>query len=86
VYIVTIIFTGIAIGALARLSVGGPSFGSLPMTTALGAAGALMAGLIGRWLGLSGHAHPVTTVAIATFGAAVVLVIHRLLLPRAALR
>lgn len=84
-YIITIVFTGVAIGALARLVIAGPSFGSTAFATALGAAGALLAGLVGRWLGISGHAHPVATIAIAIVGAAAVLLIHRLMLPRRAL-
>jgi uncharacterized membrane protein YeaQ/YmgE (transglycosylase-associated protein family) len=48
VFIVSLILTGLVLGALARLLVPGRDPMSLPMTLLLGIVGAIVGGLIGR--------------------------------------
>jgi uncharacterized membrane protein YeaQ/YmgE (transglycosylase-associated protein family) len=50
VYLIVLLFTGLIIGALARLIVPGPDPMSLFQTALLGIAGSFIAGLISLWL------------------------------------
>jgi len=45
-YLLLIVLTGLAVGALARLALPGPDPMSIPQTTAVGVAGSLLAGLV----------------------------------------
>lgn len=49
-YLIVLLFTGLIIGALARLVVPGPDPMSLFQTALLGIAGSFIAGLISLWL------------------------------------
>lgn len=49
-YLIILLFTGLIVGALARLVVPGPDPMSLFQTALLGIAGSLIAGLISLWL------------------------------------
>lgn len=51
-YLVSLIITGLVVGALARLAVPGPNPLSIVMTIVVGVAGALLGGLIAAALGL----------------------------------
>lgn len=50
IYLIVLLFTGLIIGALARLVVPGPDPMTLFQTALLGIAGSLIAGLISLWL------------------------------------
>jgi uncharacterized membrane protein YeaQ/YmgE (transglycosylase-associated protein family) len=49
-YLILLLFTGLIIGALARLVVPGPDPMSLFQTALLGIAGSIIAGLISLWI------------------------------------
>ena len=49
-YLIVLLFTGLIIGALARLVIPGPDPMSLFQTALLGIAGSFIAGLISLWL------------------------------------
>ncbi|HWD65573.1 MAG TPA: hypothetical protein VG405_10390 [Solirubrobacteraceae bacterium] len=49
-YLIVVLFTGLIVGALARLIVPGPDPMSLFQTALLGIAGSIIAGLISLWI------------------------------------
>jgi uncharacterized membrane protein YeaQ/YmgE (transglycosylase-associated protein family) len=51
-YLISLVLTGLVVGALGRLAVPGPNPMSIVMTIAVGVAGALVGGLIAAALGL----------------------------------
>ena len=51
-YLVSLVLTGLVVGALARLAVPGPNPMSIGLTIVVGVAGALLGGLIAAALGL----------------------------------
>lgn len=50
IYLIVVLFTGLIIGALARLVIPGPDPMTLFQTALLGIAGSLIAGLISLWI------------------------------------
>jgi uncharacterized membrane protein YeaQ/YmgE (transglycosylase-associated protein family) len=50
IYLIVLLFTGLIIGALARLVVPGPDPMTLGQTALLGIAGSFIAGLISLWI------------------------------------
>ena len=72
---------GFLVGAVARLLMPGRDPGGCLVTIALGMGGALMAGFIGRQLGLYEFGQAPGFIA-SVLGAILILVIYRLLVPR----
>jgi len=74
---------GLIAGALAKLLMPGRDPGGIFVTIALGIAGALIAGFLGRAMGWYGAGEPAGFV-MATLGAVLLLVLYRLIKPKAA--
>jgi uncharacterized membrane protein YeaQ/YmgE (transglycosylase-associated protein family) len=74
---------GLIVGALAKLAMPGRDPGGLLVTIALGIAGALVAGFLGRSLGWYQASEPAGFV-MATLGAVLLLFIYRRFAARAA--
>ncbi len=53
-FLISAAITGLIIGALARLAVPGPNPMSIAMTILVGVGGAILGGLVGQLLGLTG--------------------------------
>lgn len=66
VYLIVLAFSGLVVGALARLALPGPDPMSIPETIALGLAGSFVAGLIGHFVFHSDGAGIIASVLVAT--------------------
>ena len=75
------IFFGLVVGIVGKLLMPGRDPGGFILTIALGIAGALLGGFIGRAMGLYGEGEPAGFV-MAVIGSIVLLVIYRLVLGR----
>ena len=79
------ILLGLVAGTLAKFLVPGRDPSGCIVTVLLGIAGAFVGGMIGTWLGwgrVSQGTFDLGSVAVATFGAIVVLLLGRLILRR----
>ncbi len=83
-YIISMLVIGLILGGLARLALPGRDPMSIPQTILVGIAGAFVGGLVATALGWSEITRDLTarSVALATAGAVVVLLLGRLLLGR----
>jgi uncharacterized membrane protein YeaQ/YmgE (transglycosylase-associated protein family) len=72
---------GLLVGAVAKLLMPGRDPGGILVTTLLGIAGACVAGLIGRMLGLYGHDQRAGFI-MSTFGAILLLALYRVITHR----
>jgi uncharacterized membrane protein YeaQ/YmgE (transglycosylase-associated protein family) len=79
--IVWMIIIGLVIGAIAKLVMPGPDPGGILVTMLLGIAGALVAGVLGRMLGLYETGQPAGFFA-SILGAMLILFIYRMAKPR----
>jgi len=77
------IVIGLIVGALAKLFMPGRDGGGILMTIVLGIAGALVAGFLGRALGLYAHGQAPGIIA-SIVGAMILLFIYRMARPRRA--
>lgn len=75
--ILWLILVGLAVGAIARLLMPGPHPGGIVITLALGLAGALIAGFLGRLFGIYGPGETAGVLA-SILGAMLLLGIYRL--------
>jgi len=75
------IVIGLIVGALAKLFMPGRDGGGILMTIVLGIAGALLAGFLGRALGLYAHGQGPGIIA-SIIGAMILLFIYRMVRPR----
>ncbi len=72
---------GLIAGFIAKLLMPGRDPGGCILTMLLGVAGAFLGGFLGRVLGIYTPGEP-TGLIMAVLGAILILVLHRLLLPR----
>jgi uncharacterized membrane protein YeaQ/YmgE (transglycosylase-associated protein family) len=72
------LFIGLVVGALARLMMPGKNPGGIFITMLLGIAGALVAGVIGRLLGLYASGQRAGFI-MSTIGAILLLALYRLI-------
>jgi len=75
------IVVGLIVGAIAKLLMPGRDPGGIIVTMLLGIAGSIVAGLIGRAIGLYQQGEPVGFIA-SVIGAVVILAIYRALIGR----
>lgn len=75
------LFIGLVVGALARLMMPGKNPGGIFITMLLGIAGALVAGVIGRLLGLYASGQRAGSI-MSTIGAILLLALYRLITHR----
>jgi len=74
--LIWIIIIGAVVGALAKVLTPGPDSGGFLMTAVLGMVGALIATLLGRFMGLYGPNQAAGFIA-SIFGAVIVLLVYR---------
>lgn len=79
--IITMLVIGLVVGAIAKLILPGRDSGGILLTMALGIAGALAAGLIGREMGWYARGDRVGLIA-SVGGALLLLALHRLVFGR----
>lgn len=72
------IFFGLVVGAIAKLVMPGKDPGGIIVTILLGIAGALLAGYVGRLLGLYDQNEPAGWIA-AILGAVLILALYRVI-------
>lgn len=81
--VISWIFFGLVVGAIAKMLVPGRDPGGLIITMLLGIAGALLGGWIGRSVGMYEHGQAAGWV-MATLGAIVLLLLYRFIAKRPA--
>jgi len=74
--ILVMIFVGLVVGAVAKVLMPGPDPGGMVMTILLGICGSIVAGFLGRSLGLYTEAGPVGFIA-SVIGAILLLAVYR---------
>lgn len=79
--IITMIVVGVMVGALAKIVMPGRDSGGVLLTMALGIAGAVAAGLIGREMGWYARGDRVGIIA-SVGGAILLLALHRMVFGR----
>jgi uncharacterized membrane protein YeaQ/YmgE (transglycosylase-associated protein family) len=79
--IIWILFIGLIVGAIAKLVMPGHQPGGIFATMMLGVAGSLVAGFVGRLLGLYAHGQRAGFI-MSTLGAVLLLALYRLITRR----
>jgi uncharacterized membrane protein YeaQ/YmgE (transglycosylase-associated protein family) len=80
-HVIWMLITGLIVGALAKLVMPGRDPGGIIVTMLIGLCGAIIAGFIGRMLGLYEHGQGAGFI-MSTLGAIVLLVLYRLVTHR----